>query len=68
LLAPNLIKATGEGEKKIAKVSLSDCLACSGCVTSAETVLIQQQSVEQVKVRIERNTSCLFTVIADSYS
>ncbi|KAG2497731.1 hypothetical protein HYH03_004467 [Edaphochlamys debaryana] len=26
------------------KVSLHDCLACSGCITSAETVLLQQQS------------------------
>jgi iron only hydrogenase large subunit-like protein len=26
------------------KVSLHDCLACSGCITSAETVLIEQQS------------------------
>ena len=38
---PNLIKA---GADKIATVSLQDCLACSGCVTSAETVLIQQHS------------------------
>lgn len=43
---------------KVASVSLADCLACrysvltpwcssdSGCVTSAETVLVQQQSVD----------------------
>ncbi len=37
-IRPDLIKAEGEG--LTAKVSLSDCLACSGCVTSAETVLI----------------------------
>ena len=36
-------------EKKTATVSLNDCLACSGCVTSAETVLIQQQSLDQLK-------------------
>ena len=29
------------------KVSLSDCLACSGCVTSAESVLLEQQSVDE---------------------
>ncbi|KAK2097204.1 Cytosolic iron-sulfur assembly component 3 [Saguinus oedipus] len=34
-----------------AKVSLNDCLACSGCVTSAETVLITQQSHEELKKR-----------------
>ncbi|KAL3927475.1 MAG: hypothetical protein SGPRY_002804, partial [Prymnesium sp.] len=27
-----------------AKVTLNDCLACSGCITSAETVLVTQQS------------------------
>lgn len=31
------------------KVSLSDCLACSGCVTSAETVLLEAQSGEAFK-------------------
>ncbi len=34
---PDLIKS---GADKIAQISLQDCLACSGCVTSAETVLI----------------------------
>jgi iron only hydrogenase large subunit-like protein len=29
------------------KVSLHDCLACSGCVTSAETVLLQHQSIDE---------------------
>ena len=42
---PDLIKSSGEN--KIAAVSLQDCLACSGCVTSAETVLIQQHSTEE---------------------
>jgi iron only hydrogenase large subunit-like protein len=38
---PNLIRsADNEEGQKIAKISLTDCLACSGCVTSAETVLI----------------------------
>jgi len=30
-----------------AKLSLNDCLACSGCVTTAETVLISEQSTEE---------------------
>ncbi|NWI93988.1 NARFL factor, partial [Pitta sordida] len=30
-----------------AKISLDDCLACSGCITSAESVLIRQQSHEE---------------------
>jgi len=32
---------------KKAEISLSDCLACSGCVTSAETVLMEQQSAKK---------------------
>ncbi|XP_069503381.1 cytosolic iron-sulfur assembly component 3 isoform X1 [Ambystoma mexicanum] len=38
--------ATQKLEK--AKITLNDCLACSGCVTSAETVLITQQSHEEI--------------------
>ncbi|CAM9137153.1 unnamed protein product [Phaeothamnion confervicola] len=41
---PDLIKTTGA---RTATVSLNDCLACSGCVTSAETVLVQQQSTDK---------------------
>ena len=41
---PDLIKSSGD---KIASVTLQDCLACSGCVTSAETVLIQQHSIAE---------------------
>eukprot|EP00948_MAST-09A_sp_MAST-9A-sp1_P001629 g1629.t1 len=53
---PDLIIATNSSSsssssksKKIAKVSLSDCLACSGCVTSAEAVLVEQHSLEQFR-------------------
>ncbi|PSC72354.1 cytosolic Fe-S cluster assembly factor narfl [Micractinium conductrix] len=34
------------------KVSLHDCLACSGCVTSAETVLLQHQSTGELLQRL----------------
>lgn len=37
LVEPNILKANTQGK---ASVSLTDCLACSGCVTSAETILI----------------------------
>eukprot|EP00056_Hartaetosiga_gracilis_P003839 m.67888 g.67888 ORF g.67888 m.67888 type:complete len:481 (-) comp11600_c0_seq1:872-2314(-) len=32
-----------------AKISLDDCLACSGCVTSAETVLIELQNHKELE-------------------
>ena len=31
-----------------AQISLTDCLACSGCVTSAEAVLVSLQSHSEV--------------------
>ncbi|NWR90367.1 NARFL factor, partial [Furnarius figulus] len=31
-----------------AKITLNDCLACSGCITSAESVLISQQSHQEL--------------------
>ncbi len=33
----DIIKSKGD----VATISLADCLACSGCVTTAETMLIQ---------------------------
>ncbi|ORZ35752.1 iron hydrogenase [Catenaria anguillulae PL171] len=40
-----------------ATISLNDCLACSGCVTSAETVLITAQSHLQVLEHINKSAS-----------
>lgn len=37
-----------KSEKDAVKISLQDCLACSGCVTSAETVLLEHQSIGNV--------------------
>lgn len=45
------VQLSGEGDvKKLekAKITLNDCLACSGCITSAESVLITQQSQTEV--------------------
>ncbi|KAJ1677715.1 hypothetical protein EV182_005585, partial [Spiromyces aspiralis] len=54
-----------------AKVTLNDCLACSGCVTSAETVLIAMQSHEELisvlnanaKAREEQRLADVKTVV-----
>nr|XP_051686852.1 cytosolic iron-sulfur assembly component 3 [Oryctolagus cuniculus] len=47
----------GGGARRLerARVSLDDCLACSGCVTSAETVLIAQQSHEELRKVLDAN-------------
>ncbi len=38
-----------------AQITLNDCLACSGCITSAESVLITQQSQEELYRVLEEN-------------
>jgi len=40
-----------------AKITLNDCLACSGCITSAEVVLIGQQSHDELYKVLAENTS-----------
>lgn len=53
------IQETNGREEKLKKVeiSLTDCLACSGCITSAESVLITQQSHEEVMKVIRENNA-----------
>eukprot|EP00667_Euglena_gracilis_P007135 EG_transcript_7200 len=41
--------------KEAVKISLNDCLACSGCVTTAESVLVQLQSVDEVYKALQEN-------------
>lgn len=47
-----------------AQISLSDCLACSGCITSAEEVLVAQHSHEELiktlKEKIAGNSNKIF--------
>ncbi|XP_072336980.1 cytosolic Fe-S cluster assembly factor narfl isoform X2 [Scyliorhinus torazame] len=45
------------GVKKLekAKITLNDCLACSGCITSAESVLITQQSHKELYKVLNQN-------------
>lgn len=39
------------------EITLADCLACSGCITSAESVLVTQQSQEELLRVFEENTN-----------
>uniref|UniRef100_A0AAV1UJQ3 Iron hydrogenase small subunit domain-containing protein n=1 Tax=Peronospora matthiolae TaxID=2874970 RepID=A0AAV1UJQ3_9STRA len=52
-IQPNIIRST---KQEKATISLDDCLACSGCVTSAETVLISQQSFQEMLDVLASNT------------
>ncbi|KAF9268883.1 iron hydrogenase [Marasmius fiardii PR-910] len=56
--APLTINGGTSGKKlEQAQVSLNDCLACSGCITSAESVLITLQSHTEVSNFLEENAS-----------
>ena len=67
---PDLIKSRPSSgtEVKVAHVSLNDCLACSGCVTSAEAMLIQLQSNARLIEKLEeaKKRSDLLVVMAIS--
>ena len=63
---PDLIKSrasVASKGQKVAAVSLNDCLACSGCVTSAETVLIQEQSYHKLYDRLKSHNDATEDVI-----
>ena len=59
-----VVSVKKEKGNKAVKVSLSDCLACSGCVTSAETVLMEQQSVEEFTRVIEKREKIVMVTIS----
>ena len=46
--APSAAAGPGGAANAPAQISLTDCLACSGCVTSAEAVLVSLQSHAEV--------------------
>lgn len=48
----------GQAEKlQKVEITLADCLACSGCITSAESVLVTQQSQEELMRVFKEKTS-----------
>lgn len=66
---PNLIKAKKnktDEDKATAQVTLSDCLACSGCVTSAETVLLQEQSIDEFIKRARESPLTVVSISAEA--
>ncbi|KAI8050216.1 iron hydrogenase [Syncephalis plumigaleata] len=47
----------GETKLEAATISLNDCLACSGCITSAESVLVAMQSHEELLSILRENAT-----------
>lgn len=46
---------------KVKDINLSDCLACSGCITSAESVLVQEQNCDELFKVINENKNSKLT-------
>ena len=52
----------GKADEAPVLVSLHDCLACSGCVTSAESVLLEHQSARELEERLADGFSVVVTL------
>jgi iron only hydrogenase large subunit-like protein len=50
---------------KPVEINLTDCLACSGCITSAETVLIAQQSIELFYQKLQEKSQKIIISISE---
>ncbi|KAF5206547.1 Cytosolic fe-s cluster assembly factor narfl [Thalictrum thalictroides] len=48
------------------KVNLKDCLACSGCITSAETVMLEKQSLDEFLLNIESGKAVFISLSPQS--
>ncbi|KAF5728843.1 Ferredoxin hydrogenase [Tripterygium wilfordii] len=44
---PDKVSTVNKQQTDPVKISLKDCLACSGCITSAETVMLERQSLDE---------------------
>lgn len=48
------------------KISLKDCLACSGCITSAETVMLEKQSLDEFLSNINKGKTVIVSLSPQS--
>ncbi|KAK9935875.1 hypothetical protein M0R45_012749 [Rubus argutus] len=48
------------------KISLKDCLACSGCITSAETVMLEKQSLDEFLLNIDKGKAVIVSLSPQS--
>lgn len=68
LFGGNAAKEEEKKSEKALKITLSDCLACTGCVTTSESVLLSSQNSSEVKRRLkEGGESLAFMVSIQSF-
>ncbi|XP_074594516.1 cytosolic Fe-S cluster assembly factor narfl [Brevipalpus obovatus] len=58
----------GIHDKKKVEITLGDCLACSGCITSAESVLIAKQSFSELETALNQKKDGKIDIIVVSLS
>lgn len=60
------IQSASVPKPKKATVSVADCLACSGCVTSAEAVMVQSHSISTLREYVQKtdanDAALVFTI------
>ncbi|CAJ2631122.1 unnamed protein product [Trifolium pratense] len=59
------VRHEGKSEEPV-KISLKDCLACSGCVTSAETVMLKNQGLDEFLSNINEGKTVIVSVSPQS--
>ncbi|XP_052201344.1 protein NAR1 [Diospyros lotus] len=58
--------ATDPLQTEPVKISLKDCLACSGCITSAETVMLEKQSLDELISNIDKGKTVIVSLSPQS--
>jgi iron only hydrogenase large subunit-like protein len=59
-------KDGSQTKMEAASISLNDCLACSGCITSAESVLVQMQSHQEIYQILKSNAESLAVLLINA--
>ncbi|XP_053992123.1 cytosolic Fe-S cluster assembly factor narfl-like [Hylaeus volcanicus] len=55
-----------ETSSSAAKISLYDCLACSGCVTASDSIFLQEQSLDKFMSQLSCSTFSVMTFSLES--
>ncbi|CAA3030689.1 NAR1 [Olea europaea subsp. europaea] len=55
-----------EVQNESVKISLKDCLACSGCITSAETVMLEKQSFDEFLSNLKKGKAVIVSLSPQS--
>ncbi|KAL5575859.1 hypothetical protein UlMin_017558 [Ulmus minor] len=63
---PEVSTSKNQLQSEPVKISLKDCLACSGCVTSAETIMLEKQSYDEFLSNIEKGKAVIVSLSPQS--